>query len=146
MKKYQSYERKDPDKVCREIKEGMGIPHPERVVGFFGLLFSPGDVYISDHVDFLLQSRPGFDAFLKDSLQRFVNDDYGDISEWDREDNIELKWLGPGIGLFARYCFEDADWEYKAVTVKIRTLEHYTYIALEGELDPLMDSRPAGGN
>jgi hypothetical protein len=74
------------------------------------------------------------------SLERFENDDYGDISELDRTDNIETKWLSCGWPLFGRYgqmSDRDNGEQVLNAVIKIRRLKNVTTVMEESEMDEI---------
>ena len=100
MKKIKEAEKMDRAARHQALQKGYGIERPERISGYAGLFFTLGDVYASDWVAEWMDQSEAFRAFVFRSLERFENDDFGDISELDRTDNIETKWLSCGWPLF----------------------------------------------
>ena len=97
-------EKRDPEKLRRMVQQGLGIEHPERIMGYTGLFFDAGDVYISKMVEEWIKYRE-FREFVLDSLKRFGKEDYGEISEGDDDINCENRWLGSGDRLYGRYGY-----------------------------------------
>ena len=119
---YRQHRRATRDDIQTFVERmrGSGIPHPERISGFPGLFFSVGDVYLSDQLA-VWSKQPDLAAFLDDIIARFSKEDYGEISESARSENVESRWLGNGSYMIGRY-------PYKDTVLYIKTLENYTYV------------------
>lgn len=140
MKKIREAKKLDYEARQRELQRGYGIEHPERINGYVGLFFTLGDVYVSDWVAKWMDQSEGYRAFVFQSLDRFENDDYGDISALDHDDNIECKWLSCGWPLFGRYGEMSTLGNGKEVlntVIKIRRLENATTVMEEKEMDEI---------
>ena len=134
MKLFHQYKKPDPVKTQEALSAGYRVKHPERISGYGRFLFSPGDVYISDSLDYWVARDANLRPFLMNCLARFNNEDYGDISQDDIQENGENLWLGNGSYMFARY-------PYKKNMIKIRTLPRFTYICYDSEFDPSPDQK-----
>ena len=140
MKKIREAKKLNREARHRELQRGYGIEHPERINGYAGLFFTLGDVYVSDWVADWMDQSEEFRTFVFRSLERFENDDYGDISALDHDDNIECKWLSCGWPLFGRYG-QMSDWgngeQVINTVIKIRRLENATTVMEEKEMDEI---------
>ena len=140
MKKIKEAEKMDRAARHQALQKGYGIERPERISGYAGLFFTLGDVYASDWVSEWMDQSEEFRAFIFRSLERFENDDYGDISELDRADNIETKWLSCGWPLFGRYgqMIDHGNGEQVLnAVIKIRRLKNVTTVMEESEMDEI---------
>ncbi len=142
MKKIMSAKKIDWEERHKSLQSGYGIEHPERIHGYAGLFFTVGDVYASNRVANRMESDDAFRAFVLDSVRRFSEDDYGDISFSDYLDNVESKWIAFGDDMFARYTFGSAvsrnGSQIAREALKIRYIKGCTYIMLDSELDSLI--------
>lgn len=140
MKKIKESEKMNPEARHRTLQKGYGIEHPERINGYAGLFFHIGDVYASDWIAERMECSEQFREFVLQSLDRFSNDDYGDISESDHDENIEVKWISCGWPLFARYGYMIDRGNGKEVletVIKIRRLKDATTVMEESEMDEI---------
>jgi len=105
----------DPVQMHNTVSKGFGIKHPERINGYYGyFLFHLGEVWVSAKILRCARLIPGFKKELMSFIERFKNGDYGQISESDRYENTECRYLGGSVyGMVARYpsargavCFE----------------------------------------
>lgn len=115
MKLFFSDNPPDVPRILDGTRKAYGISHPERVNGFAGtFLFTLLDVYVSDGIERLLEREPGFGDCLREMLQRFKHNDYGDVSEPEGYENTEQRYFaGTHRLMIARYqtpgglvCFE----------------------------------------
>lgn len=136
MIKYLSSDRPDPKMIYEGLKDAYGIPHPEKVLGFGGFFFTLGDVYVSDRVYEAMRRDDKFEAFVRESLDRFKAEDYGLISGSDRDENVENRYFGGGAWMFARYFYENKPFSRFSEYIKVRTMVDYTYVAFDSEFDP----------
>ena len=142
MKKIREAEKIDWEERRRELQRGYGIEHPERINGYAGLYFTIGDVFASD----LVANRMGWDdefrGFVLASIQRFSEDDYGDICYSDYLENVESKWIAFGGDLFARYTHGSVDSrngsQIAREALKVRYMKGCTYILFDSELDSVI--------
>ena len=140
MKKIKEAEELDREARYQALQKGYGVEHPERIHGYAGLFFDLGDVYASDWVAEWMDQSEGVRAFVFQSLERFENDDYGDISENDHDENVEVKWLSCGWPLFGRYGYKTVRENGKEVlltVIKIRRLKNVTTVMEESEMDEI---------
>lgn len=140
MKKIKEAEMMDRAARHQALQKGYGIEHPERISGYAGLFFTLGDVYASDWVAEWMDQSEAFRAFVFRSLERFENDDFGDLSELDRIDNTETKWLSCGWPLFGRYGQMSDRGNSEQVlnaVIKIRRLKNVTTVMEESEMDEI---------
>ena len=138
MKKIKEAKKLDWEARHQELQRGYGVEHPERIHGYEGLFFTLGDVYASDAVVKFMEWSEDFRAFVFQSLGRFAHDDYGDISENDHDENVEMKWLSCGWPLFGRYGYKTVRGNGKEVlltVIKIRRLKNVTTVMGESEMD-----------
>ena len=85
-------EKKDPEKIRKGLQQGLGVKHPEKIMGYAGFFFDPGDVYASGHVAGRMEDER-FEEFVMESLERFDKGDFGEISWNDESENIENRYL-----------------------------------------------------
>ena len=140
MKKIKEAEKMDRAARHQALQKGYGVEHPERIHGYAGLFFTLGDVYASDWVAKWMDQSEIFRAFVFQSLERFENDDYGDISENDHDENVEVKWLSCGWPLFGRYGQMSDRYNGEQVlnaVIKIRRLKNVTTVMEESEMDEI---------
>ena len=95
---------RDPDIIHRGLQKGLRIEHPERIAGYAGFFYEPGDVYAITHIARYMEYER-FRVFVEVSLKRFEKGDFGDISGNDNDENIENRWLFGIDRLFGRYGF-----------------------------------------
>lgn len=97
MKEKLFYQAKKPN-VQEEIeraRKGFGNKHAEQVSGFAGtFLSSIPDVYVSEHIGRDLARNEGFKDVLMDFIRRFVNNDFGFVTDWEKGGMIEDKYIG----------------------------------------------------
>lgn len=73
--------------------------------GAFGFALPP--VYLSDYIQTILDKDPDFAEELKGYVKRIYRDDYGEVSEWQDEDNKETRYFcGCASGIIACYTSE----------------------------------------
>lgn len=78
------------------IKKGGGVPH-----GFAAAVsFDVGDLYVDDELFDLMSAK--LERELELCISRLVKGDYGNVSEDERDENEESRWLGDG-SLTAKY-------------------------------------------
>ena len=135
MKKIMELRKPDSQQIHESLSKGYGIPHPERISGYAGFFIRYGDVFVSDLIACTMDRIPAFHRFIRESVRRFTNDEYGLISQSDKDENIELKWLAGGGPIFGRYAFEERvmpDGEKEAAEIiKIRLYKGNTYILFD---------------
>ena len=101
MKLFRHFENPDPKKICEAVKAGYGIEHPERISGFYGAFMCPRkDVYVSDELASILRRNSETEEYIGDCVKRFMNDDYGFVTEWEEGAYIEDKYIGGGTSWF----------------------------------------------
>ena len=135
----------DPEEMHKRFQKGYGTEHPEKIHGYRGLFYNPGNVYVSNLLGRIMVNNPEFADNVLKSLERFKSDDYGLISAFDNDENIECKWLFGGE-LLGRYPV--GRWKQESIingkSIKINMLEQYikihtycgdTYILLDSEWD-----------
>ena len=123
--------KKDPEVIHSFIQKGYGIKHPEKIHGYGGLFFTLGNVYVSNTVYSMMKNNTEYHQFVLDSLKRFEREDYGYISSWEYDCNIEAKWLFGGdlIGQYACGKWKTSEKaEIPNYYIKIRTYEGNTYV------------------
>lgn len=128
-------EKRDPEKIHRDLRKAYGIGHPERIMGYAGFFFDPGNVYVSGSIAEWMELER-FSAFVLDSLKRFEKGDWGEVSQSTKDENIENRYAF-GIGrLFGRYRTRQAGWEdlFDEV-ICIRLHDGNTWITGEDEAD-----------
>ena len=135
--------KKDAQAIHESLQKGYGTQHPERIAGYAAFFYNTGDVYISDAIDRRIKGYPAFLDFVMDSLKKFEEDDYGDISEDDYNENTENKWLFGCPRIFGRYGFRmresfDHVSRYQEI-IRIRKWGKNTYIMYDSDLDTEMN-------
>ena len=97
----------DPDAIRRLARTplGSGGKRAGQVLGFIGTFgFSLPPVYLSRRLAKLLEIAPDFSAQLDALVQRICRGDYGSISDADKAENVEIRYLsGHWLGMTARY-------------------------------------------
>ena len=139
----------NPEAIHRSLQKGYGIEHPERISGYPGFFANYGTAYVSDEVHRFMELSPEFRKFVFESLKRYQDNEYGQISEWDWEFNVEDKWLGGGSELFGRYAYGEWRTLYSQRStkcperfIKIRGYQGNTYILFDAEPDWLIREEP----
>ena len=128
-------EKRDPEKIHRGLQQAYRIEHPERVMGYAGFFFEPGNVYVSGCIAEWMESER-FSAFVLDALKRFEKGDWGEVTRSTKDENIENRYAF-GIGrLFGRYGTRRGNGEgpYDEV-ICIRLHDGNTWITGEDEAD-----------
>lgn len=110
MKEKLFYQAKKPN-VQEEIeraRKGLGYAHAEKIMGFAGtFLYSVPDVYVSERIGQHLERYEGFADKLMEFIRRFVNDDYGFFTDWEKGGMIEDKYIGGSRQfLIGRYPYQ----------------------------------------
>ena len=129
-------EKRDLAATYKGLQRGLGIQHPERILGFVGLFFDTGNVYASGELASDMSKSPRFGAFILEILRRFSKEDYGDISENDFQDNGEVRWLGGGGRLYGRYACGKSSWHEDRVSSYICVRQHQGYMWVTYESEP----------
>ena len=137
----EAMQKQDPKKVHETLQKGYGVKHPEKILGYAGFFMDFEEVQASDAVAALMEKDESFRDFVLASFRAFQKDDYGRISESDRLDNIEDKWLGSGSELFGRYPYgpvqetERINSRLPKNSIKIWYFHGTTYVLLDSESD-----------
>lgn len=103
MKLYRKKESRDFGALRQQLKNASGIksvdhfPHGFEVVAAFDF----GDVFVDDAI--FQKLNIAVRAEIDTCLCRFSREDYGLITDEEREQNGELKYFGNGCGLIAKY-------------------------------------------
>lgn len=131
--------KKDPKKIHDALQKGYRTKHPENIVGYAGFFYDLGDVYVSDTIDKRMKSYEPFQCFVMESIRKFEDGDYGDISELDLDENIENRYLFGIPRLLGRYGFEMHrtrlnEMRYREI-IRIRQWGSCTFIMYETDLD-----------
>ena len=101
MKLYRHFKKKDPQKIYEAVKAGYGIEHPERISGFYGAFMLPDkDVYLSDKLARAAVNSDEIRKYIDDCIKRFLDDDYGFVTEWERGAYIEDKYIAGDTSWF----------------------------------------------
>lgn len=106
MKKY-LYKKAAPrstDNTVRQLCAASAInaESTHRPHGFWEIsFFDFGDIYVDDYIYSKLSAAVRND--IESCLQLFIKDDYGIISEDEKDTNTENKYLGDGKNLIGRY-------------------------------------------
>ncbi len=131
--------KQDPAEIHRSLQKGCGIKHPEKIHGYAGFFMNYGEVKASDAVAALMEKDEEFRSFVHGSFRAFRNDDYGCISESDRDANIEDKWLCGGYELFGRYPYGPLQETGRICgplpkhSIRIRYFKGTTYVLFDSE-------------
>lgn len=73
--------------------------------GAFGFALPP--VYLSDYIQTVLDKDPDFADEIDNFVRKIYRNDYGEVSEWQEEDNRETRYCcGCASGIIARYTSE----------------------------------------
>lgn len=99
-----------PEKVYKTIKS------PEKIQGFAGCFkFCFGQIWIDDKIEESIKNIAEFEKLLEDLLKRFRADDYGNVSQQERELNLENKYFfGCFVGLKGKY-----DTQFGTISIEI---------------------------
>ena len=90
----------DADEMRKKVSEAYKISSPEKIHGYSGYFnFCFGNIWIDCKIDKMIRSNPEYEKLLEELLQRFRKDDYGDVSEDDKDLNTENKYV---FGCFTR--------------------------------------------
>ncbi|HHV96800.1 MAG TPA: hypothetical protein GXX37_10080 [Clostridiaceae bacterium] len=95
MRLFYQEPKTDYKKVHEVVSKGYGDQHPEKIHGYEGaFLFTLLDVYVSDRLEQLLESRPEIASTLHELLKKFKKDEYCDLSPSEVITNIEQRYFG----------------------------------------------------
>lgn len=103
MKLYRKKASRNFDALSQQLKNASGIknvahlPHGFETVASFDF----GDIFVDDAI--FQKLNIGVQAEIDSCLCRFLREDYGLITDEEREQNGELKYFGSGYGLIAKY-------------------------------------------
>lgn len=85
---------RDTQKCLEQVKAAYGIEHPEKINGFTGaFILTLPEVYLSDELYNKLKECPSLETELNRILNAIHKEEYGDISDEDRDYNGEQRWL-----------------------------------------------------
>ena len=94
---YKKAIKRDIENVKRQLCEATGI-NPQsshRPHGFGAVVsFDFGDIYIDDYLNSQLDDELKND--INNCLTRLLKDDYGNITEDEKDDNVENRYFGGG--------------------------------------------------
>ena len=94
MKLFYQEPKPDAGKICDIVSKAYKIQTPERINGYEGaFLFHIPDVYVSDRIAQRMAVNTTAADELKRMLNRFHKDDYGFVTEFERDCNIETRYL-----------------------------------------------------
>ena len=114
----------------------------------FGLMNTTRDVYVSDDVSRNMHYDPEFKAFVADCLDRYRSYDFGDISYYTLNANMDMlitPGSGPYYACYTYYRGNPVRYPKGYMRIKIRTLRYFTYICQETEHDPGFFDKPKNG-
>lgn len=105
MKLFYKDTKPDFSKIHDATSKGYGVQHPERIHGYAGaFLFTLLDVYLSERLEQLLEQKPELVPVLQNLLNKFKNEEYGDVSPDDEYSNVEQRYIcGGHYYMIARY-------------------------------------------
>ena len=132
--------KRDPEKIRRSLQQGLRLEHTEKIMGYAGFLYDPGEIYVSGSVADQMIHVKEFRSFVEESLKRFDRGDFGQVFRGDEDLNIENRYLF-GIGrLFGRYGYYYPDCGRKEGDcfdefLCIRQLGENTWITYDSEPD-----------
>ena len=127
----------DPKAIHESLQKGYRIKHPEQIAGYAGFFYNLGDVYASDAVFKRMEQFQEFKDFVLNALKNFEDGEYGDISQFDLDENIENRWLFGVPKLFGRYGFHPIGTRYREI-IRIRQWNKITYIMYDSDHDAEM--------
>ena len=86
---------RDPDAIIKQVRRGFryGIKPPDKIQGYAGAIIALPEVHLSRKLYEILTLHPEFKSELHDILVSISKEDYGDISDDDRDYNGEQRWL-----------------------------------------------------
>lgn len=86
---------RNPEEVLKQVKKGFGygIKHPQKIQGYAGAVLTLPEVHIDRALFDILTVHPEFKVQLHDILVSISKEDYGYISDDDRDNNGEQRWL-----------------------------------------------------
>lgn len=122
MKLYKKEIAPSPEKTAEELARGSGLTNGHFPHGFSALAsFGLGDVYIDEKIIALQNDR------LTEEIDRCLlmlkNESYGEISDDEKDENLENKYFGNGKNLVARY-------KTSVGVLEIKVLESFTTVEL----------------
>ncbi len=96
------------EQVYKDCQRGYGIKRPDDVIGFMGFFYRLPDVYAYGRVERWLENNEKMEGELLKFIKRFNNGDYGFITSFESDNNVENRWLcGTAWESIARYSFDD---------------------------------------
>lgn len=96
----------DSEAIRDRVSEAYKIENPDKVQGYAGYFnFHFGEIRIDEAIAKLIEKNSEFEKSLEEFLRRFSADDYGDITQDEKESNAENKYFfGCFVGLEGRYA------------------------------------------
>lgn len=127
MKLFYQSPKFDIGKIYKEVQKGYGIEKPERVMGYAGtFLFTLGDVYTSDMLNRFMLKDVTLADYLSVIMNRFMKDDFGEVSKDIESNNLENRYIGGGSYMIGRY---NSFYGF----IKLKTLPGYTLLSFDAE-------------
>ena len=120
---YKKSEKRDYKKIAEQLYKGSRLTDSHIPHGFSSIvLFEFGDIYIDESINAILNADIKYD--IDYCLLQFSKDNYGIITEEEKDYNIENKYLGNGKNLIGRY-------KITIGIIEIKVLKDYTIIVLK---------------
>lgn len=91
-----------------EISQAYQIKNPEKIQGYDGYFnFCFGEIWIDETIKGIIEKNIIFKNVLDDLLNRFLFDDYGDVTVNEKDANMENRYFwGQFVGLHGKYRTE----------------------------------------
>lgn len=95
----------DADAIHNQVSKTYKIENPERIQGYTGYFnFHFGEIWIDELIEEIIKKDAKFETLLEELLKRLRSNDYGDISQDDKDLNMENRYFfGCFIGLKGVY-------------------------------------------
>lgn len=122
MKLYKKSEQRNYNSIADQLKKCGGICGNHLPQGFSAIaMFNYQDIYVDDKLYLLLNNDIRHE--IENCLTRFSKDDYGIITEEDKDENIDNKYFGNGKNIIGKY-------ETSIGVILIELLDHFTLISM----------------
>lgn len=107
---YKKAQERDLQKVAQELYKASALCESRLPHGFYAVAsFDFGDIYIDQALDEIINDE--IKRKIDESLLRFAREDYGEISEDEKDENLENKYFGNGKNLVGRYAVKNGELE-----------------------------------
>ena len=122
MKLYKKLVQRNYNSIADQLKKCGGICDNRLPQGFSAIaMFDYQDIYVNDEL--YLQLNSDIRLEIDNCLTRFSKDDYGIISDEDKDENVDNKYFGNGKNIIGKY-------ETSIGVILIELLDHYTLISM----------------